>query len=59
VWAGATLINRSADKQMGKLVIEVVGVSATSGSVFFDLIGGAALTQDPIDGFYYWFSIGF
>jgi hypothetical protein len=58
VWAGATLINFAADEHVGKLVIEVVGFSATSGSFFSDLIGGAALTQVPNDGFY-WIAIGF
>ncbi len=58
VWAGATLINLGADEHMGKLVIEVVGFSATSGSFFSDLVGGAALARVTNDGFY-WLVIGF
>jgi hypothetical protein len=58
VWAGATLINLTENIHCGKLVIEVVGFTATSGTFFSDLIGGALLNQAPNDGFY-WFSIGF
>jgi hypothetical protein len=49
--SGATLINLSADEHMGKLVIEVVGFSATSGSFFSDLIGGARVDAGRKRGF--------
>ena len=58
VWAGATLINLFENIHMGKLVMEVVGFTTTTGTFFADLIGGALLNQSPNDGFY-WLSIGF
>ena len=58
VWAGATLSNFRENPNTGKLIIEVVGFSATSGTFFSDLIGGALTGQAPNDAFY-WISIGF
>jgi len=58
VWAGATLTNFFQNSHTGKLIIEVVGFSATSGTFFSDLIGGALTNQSPNDAFY-WISIGF
>jgi hypothetical protein len=58
VWAGATLTNFFQNPNTGKLIIEVVGFSTTTGTFFSDLIGGALTDQAPNDAFY-WISIGF
>jgi Putative tail fiber protein gp53-like, C-terminal len=58
VFALASLSNTTADKSCGKLVMETVGFTTTSGTFMSDYIGGASTGQDPNDGFY-WVAIGF
>jgi len=58
VWAGATLTNFLQNPHTEKLIVEVVGFTATSGTFFSDLLGGALTDQSPNDAFY-WISIGF
>ncbi len=58
VWAMAALSNSSANKSCGKLVMETVSFTTTTGTFMSDFIGGSTSTQAPNDGFY-WIAIGF
>ena len=58
VWAMASLSNRTADINAGKLVMETVSLTTISGVFMSDFISGASDASHPNDGFY-WVSIGF
>ena len=58
IWALATLSNSKAKVNTGKLIIDVVSFTRTTGIFQSDFIGGAGAGQAPNDGFY-WMAIGF
>jgi tail fiber protein gp53 len=57
LWAMSTLSNSTA-VNTGKVIIDVVSLTKTAGVFRSDRIGGALVTQQPNDGFY-WMAIGF
>jgi hypothetical protein len=58
LWSSATLSNSQAIRNTGKLILDIVNFTKTTGTFQSDLIGGAVTTQRPNDGFY-WIAIGF
>ena len=57
VWSSAALSNSRALANTGKLIIDIVSFTTTTGTFRSDLIGGV-VPQVPNDGFY-WMAIGF
>jgi hypothetical protein len=57
LWVIAALSNSTA-VNTGKVIIDVVSRTKTAGVFRSDRIGGALVTQQPNDGFY-WMAIGF
>jgi hypothetical protein len=58
VWSIVALSNSRALDNAGKLIIDTVSFTTTTGRFRSDSIGDADSAQDPNDGFY-WMAIGF